>query len=281
MVACAAGCAAFLTASCSQFGTPPSPGEPFSLPIRSGTPTLSLPPYATPTTSAQALADLALLAVRTGDTALPYRADLFASPRPDPVSKCDARDVVLKADLTDVALAPKSGCKVNSGVIFDPYTGRWRWFSHLAVLNQVDVVEVVSFSNAWESGAYGWRSGVFAAFAGDPVELQATAAEVVAMKGDKDAASWLPPNAAYRCGYVIAQITVKVKYVLSVTAAERDAMEAVLHSCPTNAVSPSPPGPPPPSPSLPATARPATHPPTPRQTGLRASSRKPSVSTII
>ena len=51
-------------------------------------------------------------------------------------------------------------------------------------------------------------------------------------KGDADAATWLPPNKAYRCAYVARQVTVKAKYDLWVTPPEQDAMERVLGSCP-------------------------------------------------
>ena len=51
-------------------------------------------------------------------------------------------------------------------------------------------------------------------------------------KGDADAATWLPPNKAYRCAYVARQVTVKTKYDLWVTPPERAAMERVLGSCP-------------------------------------------------
>jgi hypothetical protein len=50
-------------------------------------------------------------------------------------------------------------------------------------------------------------------------------------KGDGDAATWLPPNRAYRCTYVAAQVAVKKKYGLWVTAAEKAAMKKVLSGC--------------------------------------------------
>jgi len=52
-------------------------------------------------------------------------------------------------------------------------------------------------------------------------------------KGDGDAATWLPPNKAFRCAYVARQVAVKGKYRLWVTAAEREAMVRVLTTCPT------------------------------------------------
>lgn len=47
---------------------------------------------------------------------------------------------------------------------------------------------------------------------------------------------WLPTNADYRCDYVARQIGVKDKYQLTVTSQEKDAMLAVLHTCPGQAV---------------------------------------------
>jgi hypothetical protein len=51
-------------------------------------------------------------------------------------------------------------------------------------------------------------------------------------KRDSDAATWLPPNAGHRCAYVAQQITVKQRYQLWVTEAERDAMRNILSTCP-------------------------------------------------
>ena len=50
-------------------------------------------------------------------------------------------------------------------------------------------------------------------------------------KGDDDAPQWLPPHKAYDCRYVAKQITIKTKYVLWVTPAERTAMSGVLKTC--------------------------------------------------
>ena len=51
-------------------------------------------------------------------------------------------------------------------------------------------------------------------------------------KGDGDAATWLPPNKAYRCAYVARQVAVKVSYGLWMTQAEKNAIATVLSSCP-------------------------------------------------
>ncbi|WP_308116552.1 hypothetical protein [Leifsonia poae] len=49
--------------------------------------------------------------------------------------------------------------------------------------------------------------------------------------GAGDAATWLPPNKAYRCEYAARQVTVKAAYGLWVTAAEHDALQRILTGC--------------------------------------------------
>lgn len=53
----------------------------------------------------------------------------------------------------------------------------------------------------------------------------------VLVKGDGDAATWLPPNKGFRCEYVARQISVKATYSLWVTQAEHDAMARILADC--------------------------------------------------
>ena len=68
-------------------------------------------------------------------------------------------------------------------------------------------------------------------FANDPLNLQATIGWVNQEKGDGDAATWLPPNVAYRCAFVTRIIEVKAAYGVWVTQAERDALARVLSTC--------------------------------------------------
>jgi hypothetical protein len=69
-------------------------------------------------------------------------------------------------------------------------------------------------------------------FANDPLNLLAVGSSVNRAKGDGDAATWLPPKKSFRCDYVARQITVKRKYGVWVTRAERDAMTRILATCP-------------------------------------------------
>ncbi|CAM5725100.1 Lipoprotein OS=Streptomyces glaucescens OX=1907 GN=SGLAU_14160 PE=4 SV=1 [Streptomyces glaucescens] len=157
-------------------------------------------------------------APRTG-----YDRDRFGSPWADTDSnQCGTRDDILRRDLTGVRFGDDR-CEVASGTLDpDPYTGRDVTF--VRGRSRVDVDHVVALSDAWQKGAGQWDPGKRIAFANDPLNLLAVDAGTNRAKGDGDAATWLPPNKAYRCTYVAAQVAVKKKYGLWVTAAEKAAM---------------------------------------------------------
>ena len=145
---------------------------------------------------------------------------------------CDVRDDVLARDLTDVTYRAGS-CVVESGVLDDPYTGRRIDFQRgRSTSSAVQIDHVVALENAWQSGARDWDRARLRRFGNDMGNLIAVDGPANSEKGSASAAYWLPTNAAYRCDYVARQIAVKSEYDLTVTSAERDAMRAVLHSCP-------------------------------------------------
>lgn len=140
------------------------------------------------------------------------------------------RDDILKRDLTGVRFTG-GRCKVASGTLADdPYTGTTVPF--VRGRSKVDVDHVVALSDAWQKGAGTWDAETRRRFANDPLNLLAVDASTNRRKSDGDAATWLPPNKAYRCTYVARQIAVKKKYGVWVTGGERDAMKRVLAGCP-------------------------------------------------
>ncbi|WP_198942345.1 HNH endonuclease family protein [Streptomyces sp. CB02261] len=143
---------------------------------------------------------------------------------------CGTRDDILKRDLTGVRFTD-GRCKVASGTLAeDPYTGTA--VTYVRGRSKVDIDHVVALSDAWQKGAGKWDAGTRRRFANDPLNLLAVDAVTNRRKSDGDAATWLPPNKAYRCAYVARQIAVKKKYGVWVTAGERDAMKRVLRTCP-------------------------------------------------
>ncbi|MFG2603830.1 HNH endonuclease family protein [Streptomyces sp. NPDC048514] len=145
-------------------------------------------------------------------------------------NSCDTRDDILKRDLRAVKFTGGT-CKVSYGLLRpDPYSGKD--ITYRRGRSQVDIDHVVALSDAWQKGAKYWDPGKRIALANDPLNLIAVDASTNRGKGDGDAATWLPPSKAYRCTYVAAQVAVKKKYGLWVTAAEKAAMEKVLGTCP-------------------------------------------------
>ncbi|MER7914361.1 MULTISPECIES: HNH endonuclease family protein [unclassified Streptomyces] len=143
---------------------------------------------------------------------------------------CGTRDDILKRDLTGVRYTD-GRCKVASGTLTDdPYTGTT--VPYVRGRSKVDIDHVVALSDAWQKGAQQWNAETRRRFANDPLNLLAVDAATNRRKSDGDAATWLPPNSAYRCTYVARQVAVKKKYGVWVTEGERDAMKRVLRECP-------------------------------------------------
>ncbi len=143
---------------------------------------------------------------------------------------CDARNDILKRDLTEVIFkAGTRDCKVISGVLLDPFSDKVLAFT--SVKSAVDIDHLVALSNAWQTGAAYFDRSKRSQIANDPLNLLAVDARLNRQKSDGDAATWLPPHKPFRCEYVSRQVAVKAKYSLWVTAAEKDAITRVLNQC--------------------------------------------------
>lgn len=199
-----------------------------------------------PVTSGADLSDLAARSLETLQT-LPvkgrapkagYDRALFGEAWTDQVTVegggngCDTRNDILQRDLSDIELRDGSDCVVVAGILNDPYTGRQIYFERgVESSAAVQIDHVVALSDAWQKGAQQLDEQDRRNLANDPLNLQAADGPTNQAKGDKDAASWLPPNRSYRCTYVARQIDVKARYGLWVTQAEKDAMAQTLQGC--------------------------------------------------
>ena len=205
---------------------------------------LALPPITSvaagmryPVTAAEvasARAALATLAVKGRSPHTGYDRSAFGREWADVDGNgCDTRDDILGRDLTRVVLQPGTrGCLVLSGTLADPYTGREMTFERGPETSTgVQIDHVVALADAWATGAQAWPAAAREAFANDPANLLAVDGQANQAKGSDDAATWLPPHAAFRCRYVIAQVRVKAAYGLWVTAAERDAIAREIARC--------------------------------------------------
>ena len=115
-------------------------------------------------------------------------------------------------------------------------TGRWvSLYDNLTWTDasDVDIDHVVALNEAWKSGAYLWSSARRIAYANDlgvSWALRAVTDNVNMSKGDRDPSSWLPPYRAAICTYLAGWVAVKLRWKLSVDAAEKSSIASSWRS---------------------------------------------------
>jgi Protein of unknown function (DUF1524) len=143
------------------------------------------------------------------------------------------RNDILARDLSDETFeSGTNNCVVPTGTLTDPYTVNT--FSSVRgqdTSTSVQIDHIVLLSDAWQKGAQQLTGEHRTALASDPLNFMATDGPTNTAKSDQDAATWLPPNTAFRCEYVARQTAAKAKYGLWVTEAEHDVIAGILRGC--------------------------------------------------
>ena len=143
---------------------------------------------------------------------------------------CDTRNDILKRDLTDTTI--DSRCRVLSGILEDPYTGKVIHFVRGEKTSPaIQIDHIFSLSESWRSGAWQWDASRREAFANDPLNLIAVDGPTNTAKSDKGPAEWMPPNPAFSCTYAARFVTVAAKYRLTVKPADSKTLDVVLAGC--------------------------------------------------
>ena len=151
------------------------------------------------------------------------------------VDGCSLRQRIIRREFGESAIL--DGCNVVAGEYDEPYTGEHLSFERKEEISKgIQIDHVVALSDAWQKGAQYMEYEVRNAMATDPLNLLAVDASANSKKSDGDAATWLPPNKKFRCQYVARQVSVKYKYKLWVTEAEKEAISKVLENCPNEPV---------------------------------------------
>lgn len=172
-----------------------------------------------------AQAQLATLTVAAWHSMSGYSRDRF----PHWISQgngCDTRDVVLQRDGTGVTVGDH--CKITTGAWLSPYDGK-----SYSDPEQLDIDHMVPLADAWRTGAADWTDAKRSDFANDLTRPQLLAVSLSAnrSKGDQDPSQWKPPTHAYWCTYAQRWIAVKAYWQLTVTAAEKTALNEMLGTC--------------------------------------------------
>ena len=146
------------------------------------------------------------------------------------VDGCSLRQKIIKREFGDSAVL--DGCNVVAGEYEEPYTGEYRKFNTRDEVLKLQIDHVVALSDAWQKGAQNLDKSERLKIATDPLNLLAVDGSANQQKSDGDAATWLPPNKRFRCQYVARQVSVKYKYKLWITDAEKEAILKILQNCP-------------------------------------------------
>jgi hypothetical protein len=146
---------------------------------------------------------------------------------------CDQRDDTLIRDMTRASFSEEgAGCTVSAGHLDDVYTGRGIDFTRGARTSAaVQIDHLVPLSWAWQHGAWAWSDARRERLATDLDELQAVDGPTNQEKSDQGPATWLPPDADYRCLYVTRFAFVVRRYDLGIDDADRAAIDRVLGAC--------------------------------------------------
>lgn len=163
-----------------------------------------------------------------------YKREEFYNGWPT-VDGCSLRQRIIKREFGESAVM--NGCDVVAGEFEESYTGEYKKFSTKEEISKgIQIDHVVALSDAWQKGAQYMDKTVRYEMATDPLNLLAVDGPANQGKSDGDAATWLPPNKKFRCQYVARQVSVKYKYKLWVTEAEKTAISDILAGCPNERV---------------------------------------------
>jgi hypothetical protein len=195
---------------------------------------IGAPGTANPASAAYALVQLESIPVKGRAPKTGYARDEFGPAWADTDRNgCDTRNDILARDLANETFKPATNnCVVITGELADKYTGTTINFTRgQDASSDVQIDHIVALSDAWQKGAQQLSADQRRELANDPLNLMAADGPTNSAKGDKDAATWLPPNKAFRCEYVARQTAVKAKYSLWVTRSEHDSIAGILEGC--------------------------------------------------
>ncbi|QFZ20449.1 HNH endonuclease family protein [Saccharothrix syringae] len=122
------------------------------------------------------------------------------------------------------------------------------WYSYyddvtVTEARALDIDHMVPLAESWDSGAWNWTPERRRAYANDldePVALVAVTARSNRSKADQDPTTWLPPHRPAVCRYLVAWVTVKIRWTLAVDPAEHDVLTELAAGCPDEPISVEP-----------------------------------------
>lgn len=139
---------------------------------------------------------------------------------------CDARQQALVAASRTPAQVDVP-CTVVAGDWVSAYDGK-----ATSDPGDLDVDHVVPLEEAYRSGGWAWSTDQRTRYANDQVDLWVVSAASNRSKGAKAPDRWRPPDRSSWCTYAKRWVDIKVRWQLTATTAERDALGQMLDTCP-------------------------------------------------
>jgi len=173
---------------------------------------------------------LSLLVVNDEPAPVPYDRDDWGSGWSDADGDClSTRHEVLMHEAAESVFLRDDGCLVTGGTWLAEFTG-----TIVSDPRDLDIDHFVPLANAHRSGAWEWSAATKRAYYNDltdPRHLIAVTSSANRSKGSRGPDEWKPPDETYWCTYADTWVDIKVRWELSVTTAEMDALQSMLSTC--------------------------------------------------
>ena len=173
---------------------------------------------------------LAALVVTDVEPSLDYDRGDWGSGWSDADGDCqDTRQEVLIEESVSPTILEDGGCRVDIGSWYGAFTDTW-----FDDPGDLDIDHFVPLANAHRSGGWAWDRNTKQTYANDledPGHLIAVSSSANRSKGARGPEDWTPDHPGYLCTYATTWIRIKVRWSLTVTPAEHDALSGLLAGC--------------------------------------------------
>ena len=207
--------------------TPDTTATTTSAPVETNSPIAAVGPDLGPDWATDLLS---LLAVIDNPAPVPYDRDDWGSGWSDEDGDClSTRHEVLMHEAAESVFLRDDGCLVTGGTWFAEFTG-----VVVSDPRDLDIDHFVPLANAHRSGAWEWSAETKRSYYNDltdPRHLIAVTSSANRSKGSQGPDEWKPPDETYWCTYADTWVDIKVRWELSVTSDELDALQSMLSAC--------------------------------------------------
>ena len=193
------------------------------------TPTSTPTPTATPTPIPNSLLEEISISINQGDIPNYERSDWKHWTDSDNDCQNTRHEVLIEESSKEVEFKDDKHCQVLKGVWIDLFTGK-----EYSDPSKLDIDHMVPLKNVHISGGWDWslkRKELYANDLNESNHLIAVSASANRSKGSKGPEDWRPSNKDYWCEYATDWMSIKIKWELTLTNREFNALTEMLNTC--------------------------------------------------